>query len=177
MHIFISFGANIPGPWGTPYQTIQKALTIVQVNKLNVGSVSRCYLTAPAGPGNQGSYLNGVLSAECTKPPKSLLAMLKQMERAAGRRGYGIPNGPRSLDLDILDYGGLILKDRNLSLPHPRLHLRPFVLRPLAEVAPHWIHPTLKITTTQLWQGNYANREGRILNELERQEGPEVSLK
>ncbi len=166
MQIIIGFGANIPGLWGPPLQTIRKTLRGFQARNLEVKAVSRCYQTAPAGPGNQQTYLNGVVIAECRKPAPSLLATLKQMERSAGRRGYGIPSGPRPLDLDILDYGGLVLMERDFCVPHPRLHLRPFVLRPLVDVAPDWIHPVLRRSATQLWQSNSVIRQGRILNVL-----------
>lgn len=165
MRVIIGLGANIAGTWGQPRQTIQKVLTRFRNSGLTIRGSSRFFLTAAWGPGNQPPYLNGVLVGECPKPAQSLLVMLKQAERAAGRRGTGIPWGPRCLDLDLLDYGGLVLEERNMILPHPRLHLRPFVLLPLVDVSPDWIHPVLRQTAHQLWHRSRFKHQGRILEE------------
>ncbi len=102
--------------------------------------LSRVYETEPVGPPGQGPYLNQVAAVETELEPTGLLALLLAVERAHGRvrtERYG----PRTLDLDLLDYEGRILDLPGLTLPHPRLHERAFVLVPLLEVAPGWRHP------------------------------------
>ncbi len=88
----------------------------------------------------QPRYVNGVLRAACTLAPESLLAALQDLERGAGRQ-RSVPDAARTLDLDIIDAGGLVRDGAGLTLPHPRAHLRGFVLYPLRDVDPGWRHP------------------------------------
>jgi 2-amino-4-hydroxy-6-hydroxymethyldihydropteridine diphosphokinase len=100
---------------------------------------------------------------------------LKQIERRAGRRG-GRPWGPRTLDIDIVDYAGLVThwrkgrgafgRPRPLVLPHPLAHERPFVLKPLLDIAPDWRHPALKRSARELWRAAARGREGRVIKRL-----------
>ncbi len=105
-------------------------------------ALSPVYETDPVGPPGQGPYLNAVLAGRSTLEPEALLAALLEIEHGHGRT-RGRRWEPRTLDLDLLDYGGLVLERPGLTLPHPRLHERPFVLVPLADVAPGWRHPLL----------------------------------
>jgi 2-amino-4-hydroxy-6-hydroxymethyldihydropteridine diphosphokinase len=105
---------------------------------------SPVYETDPVGPGEQGAYLNAVARLETTLPPDALLERLLEIERAAGRRRSGVRNEARTLDLDLLLYGDRRVETERLRVPHPRLHERPFVLEPLAELAPRLVHPTLR---------------------------------
>ena len=103
--------------------------------------------------------------------------MLKEIERRSGRRG-GRPWGPRSLDIDIIDYGGLVRHwhggqaefaragPRPLVLPHPLAHRRPFVLRPLLDIAPDWRHPALRLSARELWLKVSQAGQGRVLKRL-----------
>jgi len=107
-------------------------------------------------------------------PAPALLRLLKQIEARAGRRG-GRPWGPRTLDLDIIDYKGMALnwsgscktmpraRVRPLVLPHPQLELRPFVLRPLLDIAPNWRHPVLKLSAEALWRRVKKQGQGSVL--------------
>ena len=96
--------------------------------------------------------MNGVAQLEGTAEPAKLLAALQAIENAAGRtRPY--PNAPRVLDLDIIDLDGLVRDTPDPVLPHPRAHLRGFVLYPLAEVAPDWLHPRLRQPISALIAG------------------------
>ncbi len=89
---------------------------------------------------DQPRYINAVLRLACAAPPSDLLAALQAIEQGAGRQ-RSLPNAARTLDLDIIDAGGLVQQDARLTLPHPRAHLRRFVLQPLRDVAPGWRHP------------------------------------
>ena len=100
---------------------------------------SRLVQTSPIGP-PQGPYLNAVIALDTTLPPDGLLALCQLIERA-GRRGCSIHWGPRTIDLDVIDFGGLVAEGPGLRLPHPELANRPFVLAPLQDVAPEWRHP------------------------------------
>lgn len=134
------------------------ARVLVELSPAGVRIVrqSSCYSTSPMGPGRQARYLNLVLAVDTALPPATLLRTLKHLERQAGRRS-GRHWGPRSLDIDILDYQGRRIgwpPSRRcrawLALPHPELHNRAFVLIPLREVLPKWRHPVLGATLPAL---------------------------
>jgi 2-amino-4-hydroxy-6-hydroxymethyldihydropteridine diphosphokinase len=108
-------------------------------------AASRIYETDPVGPGPQGPYLNAVLSLETDLGALALLADLHAIERLTGRRREDEAErwGPRTLDLDLLLYGKARISVQGLEVPHPQLHVRPFVLEPLCELAGDLQHPTL----------------------------------
>ena len=114
--------------------------------------LSPIYQTEPVGPAGQGPYLNAVLHGQTTLAPRELLQEMLRIEESLGRVRRQ-RWGARTLDLDLLDYGGLVLEEPGLTLPHPRLHRRPFVLVPLSDVAPNWRHPTLRKTAAELLAG------------------------
>ncbi len=175
--ILVGIGANYPGPWGTPASTIDRALGELNEKGIVLVAVSDLYETAAVGRAGQPVYLNAVAWIETAMPPEALLRRLKQIEREAGRRG-GSPWGPRTLDIDVLDYKGLIKNwqgafprfaragPRPLVLPHPWIANRPFVLRPLLDVAPDWRHPVTKDSARALWQRVAHGRDGRVLQSL-----------
>jgi 2-amino-4-hydroxy-6-hydroxymethyldihydropteridine diphosphokinase len=146
--LLLALGANSRGRWGDPSDSIAQACRALAAAGLTVTGASHLYLTEPVGGGRQPAYLNAVVVVSGALAPGSVLRALKQIERRAGRR-LGPPNTARPLDIDILAYGGRRIgwpprrrRERGrLILPHPLLHLRTFVLVPLAEVAPHWRHP------------------------------------
>lgn len=103
---------------------------------------SLAYETDPVGPPGQGPYLNAAATIRTDLPPERLLAAFLDLERSAGRDRAGEPrNGPRTLDLDLLLDGTTVLDRPGLTLPHPRLRERGFVLIPLAEIAPDAVEP------------------------------------
>lgn len=147
--VFIGFGSNS----GDRVDFCDRAVTLLSLlPQSRLLGVSLLYETEPVrdvtDPG-PGWFLNGVVQLETNITPASLLSMLQEIEQALGR-DEDHRSGPRTIDLDILFYGERIINDAELTIPHPRLHLRRFVLLPLNELDPLWVHPTLKRTAAQL---------------------------
>ncbi len=105
--------------------------------------ISSLYKTAPVGYEAQADFLNGVVAIETSLSPYPLLHTLKDIETAVGRK-HRARWGPREIDLDILIYGDISLQTSDLTIPHPEMHLRHFVLVPLIEIAPALVHPVFK---------------------------------
>jgi len=131
---YVGLGSNL----GDRERTIRRALDELAAEPgVRVVAVSTLIDTEPVGPVEQPRFLNGVVELETTLAARDLLALLLDVERRFGRRREGVsPQGPRTLDLDLLVYGEAEVAEPGLDLPHPRLHERRFVLEPLAEVAP-----------------------------------------
>lgn len=144
----VAIGANLPGPGGAPAlaSCMAAARMLDGVCGLRLVAVSRWWASAPVPPlPGAPEYVNGVTRLEGVAAPRAVLAALHAIEDRFGRvRPF--PDAPRTLDLDLIDAGGRIVDEPGLILPHPRAHLRAFVLRPLAEVAPGWVHPGLGLT-------------------------------
>jgi 2-amino-4-hydroxy-6-hydroxymethyldihydropteridine diphosphokinase len=111
--------------------------------------VSPFFETEPVGHADQRLFLNAVVEIRTAISPDALLAEAKRLERRAGRTRT-FRNGPRTLDVDLLDVRSEVRSTGNLTLPHPRMHRRRFVLEPLAAIAPHWRHPVLGKTANQM---------------------------
>ncbi|WP_198373324.1 2-amino-4-hydroxy-6-hydroxymethyldihydropteridine diphosphokinase [Roseomonas rosulenta] len=142
--VLVAIGANLPRPGGSgPIETCRWAVgRLGAIPGMRVVAVSSWWESAPIPPDPASPpYVNGVALLEGEATPEALLAALHAIEDEAGRaRPY--PNAPRVLDLDLIDQGGRVQAGPPI-LPHPRAQQRAFVLRPLAEVAPGWVHPVL----------------------------------
>jgi len=130
MKAVISLGANI----GEPRTNLDLAIDLLR-EATEVLAVSSYLQTKPVGGPEQPDYLNAVVIIESDLPAKDLLALLNGIEAAMGRTRE-VHWGPRVIDLDLIQYGGLLVKDEKLTLPHPRAHERRFVLAPWFEIEP-----------------------------------------
>ncbi|CAH0266130.1 2-amino-4-hydroxy-6-hydroxymethyldihydropteridine diphosphokinase [Roseomonas sp. CECT 9278] len=159
----VAIGANLPRPDGTPArQTCAWAVgRLGAIPGMRVVAVSSWWESAPIPPDPASPpFVNGVVLLEGEATPAVLLAALHAIEDEAGRaRPY--PNAPRVLDLDLIDHGGRVQGGWPV-LPHPRAHERAFVLRPLAEVAPGWVHPVLEQGLAALLPGVAGQAIGRL---------------
>ncbi len=141
--ILIGLGANLPSKVGPPQATLEAALDALAAAGVTILARSRWYRTAPVPVSDQPWFVNGVASVATSLAPIELLALLRKIELQFGRE-RGEPNAARTIDLDIIDYDGIVMNETGLILPHPRLQDRAFVLLPLAEIAPQWRHMGLR---------------------------------
>jgi 2-amino-4-hydroxy-6-hydroxymethyldihydropteridine diphosphokinase len=145
----VALGGNLPGGFKSSEALLEAALAQFPQAGLPVLARSRWWRSA-AWPDPQGNeYRNAVAIVEANGPPDVVLEALFAIERSFGRI-RGLPNAPRTLDLDLIAYGRDVLDGPGLILPHPRTHERLFVMGPLAEIAPDWVHPVLGKTATEL---------------------------
>ena len=158
----IAIGGNMPSRAGPPQQTVDAALQHLAVGGARIEAVSRSYRTPAFPPGSGPDFVNAAAALRMPRDPEAVLAALHAVEAAFGRERRA-RWGQRTLDLDLIGIGDLVRPDRagyeawraldaqaqqqrapdHLILPHPRAHERAFVLVPLADVAPDWVHPVL----------------------------------
>lgn len=162
--ILLALGGNRNGHFGEPRDTFLRALDLLQCGQTNVADVSGLYQTKAVGPGRQADYLNAVALLKSGLSPVALLRQFKRIESASGRK-RGVRWGSRTLDLDLLAYNSMVAgwgegidelrntprMPNGIVVPHPRLDLRSFVLRPLMDIAPKWRHPVLGLSVAQMW--------------------------
>ncbi len=159
---YIALGANLPSPAGPPEATLTAAAECL-ASFGRIAARSSLYSTTPAGFADQPRFLNAVLALETSLAPRDLLNAVLVIEHQFGRdRSASIPNGPRTLDLDILLYDGLILSEPGLEIPHPRLAQRAFVLVPLNEIAPDLRDPRTGVTVSQLLLSGFPSPDSRV---------------
>jgi 2-amino-4-hydroxy-6-hydroxymethyldihydropteridine diphosphokinase len=135
--VYLALGSNM----GNRLANL-KAAIFNMTPQMAVRIKSSVYETPPWGFTEQAEFLNQVVMAETYLKPQALLAHLKRLETALGRTP-NFQNGPRLIDIDVLFFDDLVINTPPLTIPHPRLHQRAFVLVPLAEIAPDVVHPVL----------------------------------
>lgn len=174
MVIIISLGSNVTSRWGNSETTVLQALSELESEGIVILRTSRVYKTNPYGLTNQPIFTNAAALIRTSRSPYALLSILKRIEARAGRRP-SVRWGPRALDLDIVDYNRRILNRSkcntqvfnhnrlDLILPHPEIAKRPFVLKPLLDIAPDWHHPVTGQTAAQLLKRLQFAKAGQIV--------------
>ena len=162
----IALGANQPSEQGTPRDTLEAALSLLDARRISVEKTSR-WMTSPAWPAGSGpDYVNGTARITTVLSPKSLMDVLHKVETMLGRQRDGDRWAARPCDLDIIACGSMVSPDLatwrhfeaappetprdTLIVPHPQMHRRAFVLMPLADIEPTWRHPVFGQTVTEM---------------------------
>lgn len=148
---FIGFGANL----GDRERTFEAAVKeLKELPGTTVTRVSHLYETEPVDISDEGPpFMNAVVAVETRLTPRELATGMREIELKLGKSPVHRSDLSRVIDLDLLLYGDLVLKEESLVIPHPRMSLRAFVLAPMAEIAPEALHPELGKTVEELLQG------------------------
>lgn len=147
--VIVALGSNLSGPYGTTQALLEAALAAFEPAGLHILARSRWWRSAAWPDPNDPPYLNGVAIVETSHGLERALAALHEIEARFGRRRH-IANAPRTLDLDLIAYGRAVVDDGAVVVPHPRAAERLFVMGPMAEIAPDWVHPSLGLTAAEL---------------------------
>ena len=146
---FISLGSNLKRDNKLSLkENLEIILLTFPENNIFVKKISNWYESEPIPLSSQPWFINSVVKVSTNKAPEELLYKLHEIENLFGRK-RSILNASRTIDLDLIDFQGLIKND-SLILPHPRMHLRLFVLLPLQDIEPNWVHPVLKLSIKEL---------------------------
>lgn len=164
--LWLALGANLGDPMRQLAAAIERLEAVV--GRLELSSV---YRSAAVGYTAQPEFLNLVARGATALPPLALLGETSRVERELGREP-SFRNAPRPIDIDILALGRLVLRSPELTLPHPRLHERGFVLIPLAELAPAWVHPVTGLTPARMLAAAAAAGTAERVGPLPRLAGP-----
>ncbi len=144
---YIAVGSNL----GDKRKNCTRGIdTLEEIQEITVTDRARFYKTAPMDYTDQDWFVNTAVRIDTGLSPEDLLSRLKKIEQEIGRKRGGIRFGPRVLDLDIIFYDDLVLQTRTLDIPHPRMHKRRFVLRPICDIDPSAMHPTLESPVSDL---------------------------
>lgn len=148
--ILIGLGSNLAGPFESSEALLREAVRVLDCERaVTIRAASGVWLSAPVPASDQPWYRNAVIDIETAYSAEALLSSLQAIEQRFGRV-RSAANAARTLDLDLLDFRGEIRDTSDLVLPHPRMHLRAFVLRPLAQIAPRWVHAVSGATLDDL---------------------------
>ncbi len=144
---YIGLGSNI----GDREYQLNRALELLKsAEKVEVTTVSSFYITAPVGYEQQPDFLNAVVEIMTTLSADDLLELCSKIEKELKRERI-IRWGPRTIDLDILLFGNSVINEKDLVIPHPRMHERKFVMEPLNEIAPFVMHPVFNKSISELF--------------------------
>jgi 2-amino-4-hydroxy-6-hydroxymethyldihydropteridine diphosphokinase len=149
-NLIIAVGGNISNKQGVhPTKVCDDAINLLKDHKIYIEKQSKWYISEPIPVSSQPKYFNKVIMAKSFLNELEILKILHLIENKFGRVRKRV-NEPRIIDLDLIDCFGLILDNKNITIPHPRAHLRRFVMEPLFEVNSSWIHPIHKISVSEI---------------------------
>ncbi len=143
--VYLGIGSNV----GRREENCLRAVSLLEENGVIITKHSAMHETEPWGVKDQRQFVNMAVEAETDVSPRELILLLKKIESAMGRLP-GKKWGPRVIDIDILMYDNLEMNEADLTVPHPLMHERVFVLGPLSEIAPEKVHPVLHKTVREL---------------------------
>ena len=140
--ILLNIGSNLNSIKGDRLYNLKKTLELIKLQNINITKISSIYET-PSYPNKKNpKFLNIGIEIVCNYSPDQLIKKFNKIEKKL-QRIRGVKNQPRTCDIDLIDYDGKILNSKRLTIPHPKAHLRNFVLFPIKEISPKWIHPML----------------------------------
>jgi 2-amino-4-hydroxy-6-hydroxymethyldihydropteridine diphosphokinase len=158
--VYLSLGSNLGDREANLRQALERLAEIGEIR-----AVSSIYETEPVDVASQPWFLNCAVALETEKMPKQLLSSVMNIEQEMGRRRQASPpKGPREIDIDILLFGKSVVDTKQLTIPHPAMHQRRFVLQPLADIAPEQRHPVLKRTVREMLDALPVNQAVRKIN-------------
>jgi 2-amino-4-hydroxy-6-hydroxymethyldihydropteridine diphosphokinase len=164
--VFIAYGTNVLLD-GTPErQSLPYINAELKSRGVNVSKFSRLWLSRAWPDPNDPPYRNAILKADTKLSPEAVLENLHEIEAEAGRRRDGRANTPRTLDLDLIAWDKAVIDRSGLILPHPRAHDRAFVMGPLSEIEPDWLHPVLNKTAAELYRTATVARDAHPIQDL-----------
>jgi len=138
--IYINIGSNISSSNGDRFYNLKKSIEFIKNKKIKILNISNIYET-PSYPNEKNpKFLNVCVAIESKLKPEVLIKVFSSIEKKL-QRTRGFQNQPRTCDIDIIDYCNKVINSNELIIPHPRAHLRNFVLYPLKEISPEWTHP------------------------------------
>lgn len=164
--ILVALGSNLPNMYGSPLETLEAAVARIDAHDdVSVVKRSLIYTSAPVPFSDQPWYHNAVIAVETELKPFTLLAVLQEIEIEFGRvRDAENQNAARTLDLDIVAYDDFVIDEAGLSVPHPRMTERAFVLMPIRDLSPEWKHPISGASISEMIE---QLPEGQDLHEIE----------
>ena len=138
--IILNIGSNLDSIKGDRFFNLKKTLELIKLEQINILKISSIYET-PSYPNKKNpKFLNIGLEIKCKYSPVYLIRIFNKIEKKL-QRFRGVKNQPRTCDIDLIDHEGKILNSKVVTIPHPKAHLRNFVLFPIKEICPTWIHP------------------------------------
>jgi len=162
--ILIGLGANLDSDYGSPFETLSAAVSIMAVS-MDVVQKSRIWKSAPVPfDPSQNWYHNAVIEVNTNLSPEAVLDVLFEIEKGFGRV-RSVKNAPRVLDLDLIAFNGQVYDSKDLTIPHPRMHERLFVLKPLSDLNDDWVHPLSNKSLGEMLQDMPAGQEAEALDD------------
>ena len=140
--IVLNIGSNLDSVRGNRFFNLKKTIELIKLEKIEIIKISSIYETPSYPDKKNPKFLNMGLEVRCNHSPEKLIKKFNKIEKNL-QRIRGVKNQPRTCDIDLIDYDGKILNSKELTIPHPKAHLRNFVLFPIKEISPMWIHPLL----------------------------------